>query len=52
MPGNPVEDLKAIKTIELVAKDGVVYFPSEIYPYFGIAPFTEVPQITSPAPAE
>ena len=52
VPGNPVEDLKAIKTIELVAKDGVVYFPSEIYPYFGIAPFTEVPQITSPAPAE
>ena len=52
MPGNPVEDLKAIKTIELVAKDGVVYFPSEIYPYFGIKPFTDVPQIIAPALSE
>jgi imidazolonepropionase-like amidohydrolase len=52
VPGNPVEDLKAIKTIELVAKDGVVYFPSEIYPYFGIRPFTDVPQIIAPALAE
>lgn len=52
VPGNPVEDLKAIKTITFVAKDGVVYFPSEIYPYFGIRPFTDVPQIIEPAPAE
>jgi imidazolonepropionase-like amidohydrolase len=52
VPGNPVEDLKAIKTIEFVSKDGVVYFPSEIYPYFGIKPFTDVPQIIAPEASE
>jgi imidazolonepropionase-like amidohydrolase len=52
IPGNPVEELKAIKTIEMVAKDGVVYFPTEIYPFFGIEPFTDVPPVTAPAPAE
>jgi len=49
VPGNPVEDLKAIKTIRLVSKGGTVYFPSEIYPYFGIKPFTDVPVVTPPA---
>jgi imidazolonepropionase-like amidohydrolase len=46
VPGNPVEDLKAIKTISMVVKDGTVYFPSEIYPQFGIRPFTEQPRVT------
>jgi imidazolonepropionase-like amidohydrolase len=49
VPGNPVEDLKAIKTIRLVSKGDTVYFPSEIYPYFGIKPFTDVPVVTPPA---
>lgn len=49
VPGNPVEDLKAIKTIRLVSKGDTVYFPSEIYPYFGIRPFTEIPTVTAPA---
>ncbi|MEQ9314638.1 MAG: amidohydrolase family protein, partial [Henriciella sp.] len=48
VPGNPVEDLKAIKTVKLVMKDGVAYLPSEIYPSFGIRPFTEAPEIVSP----
>ncbi|MEQ9507233.1 MAG: amidohydrolase family protein [Hyphomonas sp.] len=48
VPGNPVEDLKAIKTIRLVSKGDTVYFPSEIYPYFGIKPFTDVPTVTPP----
>lgn len=46
VPGNPVDDLKAIKTISMVVKDGSVYFPSEIYPHFGIQPFTGPPQVT------
>ncbi|MEM5516583.1 amidohydrolase family protein [Henriciella sp. AS95] len=46
--GNPVEDLKAIKTIRMVMKDGVAYFPTEIYPSFGIEPFTDVPVIEAP----
>ena len=46
LPGNPVEDLKAIKTIRLVSKGDTVYFPSEIYPEFGITPFTDVPGVS------
>jgi imidazolonepropionase-like amidohydrolase len=46
VPGNPLEDLKAIKTISMVVKDGTVYFPSEIYPQFGIRPFADKPKLT------
>jgi len=49
VPGNPVEDLKAIKTIRLVSKGDTVYFPSEIYPHFGIKPFTDIPVVAAPA---
>jgi len=45
IPGDPTADLKAIKTISMVVKDGNVYFPSDIYPEFGIRPFTEAPTI-------
>ena len=48
MPGDPTADLKAIKTISMVVKDGTVYFPSEIYPHFGIEPFTDSPAIHTP----
>ena len=47
IPGDPTADLKAIKTISLVVKDGNFYFPSEIYPEFGIRPFTEAPRFMS-----
>ena len=45
VPGDPTQDLKEIKTIALVVADGRVYFPSEIYPEFGIRPFTDVPPV-------
>lgn len=45
VPGDPTENLKAIKTISMVVKGGTVYFPTEIYPEFGIEPFTGVPQV-------
>ncbi|XOV91367.1 MAG: amidohydrolase family protein [Bacteroidota bacterium] len=45
VPGNPVEDFKAIKTISLVSRGGVIYFPSEVYPEFGIEPFVEIPEV-------
>jgi len=48
VPGDPSRDLKAIKTISMVVKDGVVYFPSEVYPKFGITPFVEPPRVTGP----
>ena len=45
IPGNPVEDIKAIKTISMVSRGGTFYFPSEVYPSFGIQPFTAMPEI-------
>ena len=50
VPGDPTKDLKAIKSVSLVAKDGVFYFPAEIYPRFGIKPFTASPKVTPPDP--
>jgi imidazolonepropionase-like amidohydrolase len=48
VPGDPTTDLKAIKTISMVVKDGTVYFPTEVYPEFGIRPFTKMPKVTMP----
>ncbi len=50
VPGDPTKDLKAIKSIALVAKNGVFYFPADIYPRFGIKPFTVSPKVTPPDP--
>jgi len=46
VPGDPTENLKAIKKISMVVKDGVVYFPSDIYPAFGIKPFADAPELS------
>ena len=46
VPGDPTEDIKAIKTIAMVSRGGAIYFPSEIYPEFGITPFTDVPAVS------
>ena len=48
VPGDPTADLKAIKSISMVVKDGTFYFPSEIYPEFGIRPFVEAPILSQP----
>lgn len=50
VPGDPTADLKAIKTIRMVVKDGIVYFPSEVYPHFGVSPFVDAPaRLAGPA---
>ncbi|MDJ0812325.1 MAG: amidohydrolase family protein [Woeseiaceae bacterium] len=46
VPGDPTRDLSAIRQISMVVSDGVVYFPSEIYPWFGIRPFADAPEVT------
>lgn len=46
VPGDPTQDLKAIKRIAMVVKDGVFYYPSEVYPKFGITPFVDAPVVT------
>ncbi len=50
VPGDPTRDIKTIKTVSLVAKDGVFYMPGEIYPRFGIKPFVAAPKVTPPDP--
>ena len=45
VPGDPTSDIKAIKTISMVVANGRIYFPSEIYPEFGIKPFTDIPVV-------
>ncbi len=55
LPGNPLADITELHRIAMVVKDGTIYFPSEIYPAFGVKPFAEAPAITlptaKPAPA-
>lgn len=46
VPGDPTRDLRAIKSIAMVAKGGAIYFPPEIYPSLGIKPFTTAPAVT------
>lgn len=49
VPGDPTKDLKAIKTIRMVVKDGTFYYPSEVYPTLGIQPFTTAPKVIAAA---
>jgi hypothetical protein len=51
IPGDPTKDVKAIKTIAMVVKDGAFYFPSEVYPKFGIQPFMAAPKVEVAASA-
>ena len=39
--GDLTKDISAIRSINLVMKDGVVYYPSEIYEAVGIKPFAK-----------
>jgi hypothetical protein len=33
----------------MVVNDGTIYFPSEVYPKFGIQPFVAPPKLTATA---
>jgi imidazolonepropionase-like amidohydrolase len=48
VPGDPTQDLAEIKRIALVSANGTFYFPSEIYPEFGIQPFADAPVVAEP----
>ncbi|HVR92012.1 MAG TPA: amidohydrolase family protein [Novosphingobium sp.] len=47
IPDDPTKDLKAIKAIAMVMKDGTAYFPAEIYPRLGITPFAPTPTVVA-----
>lgn len=49
VPGDPTKDLKAIKSIAMVVKDGRFYYPAEAYPKYGIEPFAPAPRVVLPA---
>lgn len=49
VPGDPTKDLSQLRQIRMVVSAGVVYFPNEIYPSFGIRPFTDAPAVTTTA---
>jgi hypothetical protein len=50
-PGDPSKDIRALHSIRMVVKGGVVYFPSELHAALGIAPFATPPKITQPKAA-
>lgn len=45
LPGDPVADIKAIKAISMVVKDGTVYFPEQAYEALGVKPFAAAPTV-------
>ena len=61
LPGNPLEDISAIRTARMVVRNGDVYYPSEIYEALSVKPFVPPPallrgdaravQVTVPAAA-
>ena len=46
VPGDPTESLDELRRIRMVVSNGVIYYPSEIYPWFGIQPFADAPETT------
>jgi hypothetical protein len=52
IPGDPSKNISAIREIRLVMKDGVIYYPQEIYQAIGTKPFAAPPRLTAPRDAD
>jgi hypothetical protein len=49
VPGDPTRSVSAVRQVRMVMRDGVLYFPSEIYRALGIEPFASPPPLSGPA---
>jgi hypothetical protein len=44
--GDPTQDISAVREASLVMKEGVAYYPSEIYEALSVQPFRPPPEVT------
>jgi hypothetical protein len=49
--GDPTQNISDIRRISLVMKDGVVYFPAEVYESIGVKRFVDPPPVQPASPA-
>jgi imidazolonepropionase-like amidohydrolase len=47
--GDPTKDIRQIRRVRMTVRGGVVYYPSEIYPFLGVIPFEAAPPVTPAA---
>ena len=47
VPADPRKNISAVRNIRMVMKDGVIYYPQELYEALGIKPFASPPPLVS-----